>query len=856
MESKEEKEEKEIIKFSTDGFSDYLFAVTKEKETEAETETEAATETETVTEAQTTEAESEIRETETKAAETEIISENSNGNNVAPISNENGDTQSKQAAVTLNIKNVGTKTDVKDLVLTAENIDDLQQAVTALGETAKIVITQTTSDGKTKDITSDTASVAINKNKITIKAAAVTNSKSIQISGLPINGKAEEGTVVPRASYTVNAGGNYVNSTKMYAEADYYTVYQDADGKTVTATDGAYTFPLEKDMSLTMENVYSVVTVSSSGSDKPDSKFASMKYKITPVGKTSPALTVTADGTGVATVKGLPAGKYTVAGEEDSIPKQYWQESKSKEITVDEKNNLTSSAAFSYKVMTLTLKATDGRTGNALANVKITVKKSDGTGKTLTTNGNGQVQVTGLLERGATFTITQTRLSGYYSATSSSLKSSKYTVNATGEDPTIAFVNQPTVLKVGVIDNISKTSPYAGSYISGATLVIQKDTEVLKTITTGNGLTEIVGLLDPGVSYKLIQTAAPAGYMVGSTTDSGSVSVGKSFSILASSIQEKTVQISDDTVKVLVTRKGYDSRTKVTKNGKETYEYANLKVLSGAKLEIRDKNGNVVKDRNGNAISWTSDSSGGHLVEGVLAANTQYTLVETSAPAGYDLATAGTFTTYKSGNQAAVSMQSKKTSGTIRVVMRASNNGSAIKVNGTFYCALFTDQNLTRRYTAAGVGTITMTTGQVYGQVLFQNIPTGVYYVGETDKNGNLLKDNSNFKVVNPGTALHMDTSKNLIAEITNNYIVRPADAQNVSQAELQESYDSEYADYGGSAYAAGLMAEEGWGVDTESFGGVETGDTTNVVSYVIALAMAAALLAGGVTVKKRKKQN
>ena len=463
-----------------------------------------------------------------------------------------------------------------------------------------------------------------------------------------------------------------------------------------------------------------------------------------------------------------------------------------------------------------------------------------------TTDSNGQAKLVGVLERGEKYSITQNRVSGHYSATTSDLKSGTYTVEKQGADPTITFSNQPTVVKVGVIDNVSKTSPYSGSYVSGATIAIKKENAVLKTITTEGQLTEVVGLLDPNTKYQIVQTSAPAGYIIGAPTASGKYSVGKQIALSSRTRQEKTVAISADTVKVLVTRKGYDSRTQVTRNGKKAYEYTNLKILSGAKLEIRDKDGNVVKDKNGNAVSWTSSEKGGHLVEGVLAANTEYTLVETGAPTGYDLAGSGVFHTYKSGNQAAVTMQTRRASGTIRVVMRAAYKGNAIKVNGTYYCALFTDKNLTKRYTAAGVRRLTMTTSQVYAEATFENIPAGVYYVAETDKNGNPLKDNATFKVNNPEDGLHMDTSKDLIAEITNDYVTKPAGAQAVSSSELRNSYNAEYAGYGGSASAAAELAAGG--------NSVQTGDTTNVVLYLSMLA-AACILFAAVLIKKRRKE-
>ena len=828
----EEKDGKETITFSTDGFSDYLFAVTQEKETEKQSESETGKETETQ---------------ETNAPET-----------TAPqIEAQEGETQAQQADLTLTVQSAGTRTTAKDLVITATNIADMQATASGLGKS----VTVTLGSGTTvKDITGDVKFDTTQKTGqtvLTIPAADLTGDTVIKIAGLPTSGDGATAEDPKPAEYTINAGGNYISNNTFVGNADYYTVYKNTAGATLTpGADGSSQFSLDGDFGITIENVYSEVTLSATGTDKPDKKFDGMKFSVTPEGTTTPVLTAAADNSGIAVIRGLPEGKYTVTGDADTIPAQYWKESKSQEITVDDQKNLTPSAELSYKPMTLTVKSVDSRSGKVMANTKITVKKYVSSDKTTTvasatTDSNGQAKLVGVLERGAKYSITQNRVSGHYSATTSDLKSGTYTVEKQGADPTITFSNQPTVVKVGVIDNVSKTSPYSGSYVSGATIEIlkvnaDKSTTLIKKVTTEGQLIEVEGVLDPGVTYKVMQTSAPAGYIIGAPTASGSYSVGKQIALSSRTRQEKTVAISADTVKVLVTRKGYDSRTQVTRNGKKAYEYTNLKILSGAKLEIRDKDGNVVKDKNGNAVSWTSSEKGGHLVEGVLAANTEYTLVETGAPTGYDLAGSGVFHTYKSGNQAAVTMQTRRASGTIRVVMRAAYKGNAIKVNGTYYCALFTDKNLTKRYTAAGVRRLTMTTSQVYAEATFENIPAGVYYVAETDKNGNPLKDNATFKVNNPEEGLHMDTSKDLIAEITNDYVTEPAGAQAVSSSELKNSYNAEYAGYGGSASAAAELAAGG--------NSVQTGDTTNVVLYLSMLA-AACILFTAVLIKKRRKE-
>ncbi len=133
------------------------------------------------------------------------------------IAVQEGETQAQQADLTLTVQSVGTdKPTAKDLVIRATNIADLQNAVPA------ITITQITDTGE-KDITADTNAAQITGSQITIAAAIVNSSKGTKISGLPVNGTAE-GEVVPKATYTINAGGNYISNNTFVGNADYYPI--------------------------------------------------------------------------------------------------------------------------------------------------------------------------------------------------------------------------------------------------------------------------------------------------------------------------------------------------------------------------------------------------------------------------------------------------------------------------------------------------------------------------------------------------------------------------------------------------------------------------------------------------------
>ena len=737
------------------------------------------------------------------------------------------------ASLTLTVKSVGTKNANGTLTVTADHITDLTKVTE---EADKVKVT----DSKGAEI----AGAKVESKTITIPVTATEGGTAVTITNLPLYGE-EAGGVTPQVVYTISTGGNFIAASEAKTDAEYYTVYQNAKGQELNTSKGKYTFSIEEDTRLTVKNIYSAVTVSASGEEKGSAEFPGMKFTVTTDTNPKCTVTATADKAGKAVIKGLPAGNYTITGDVAAIPAVYHQQKKSAEVKISESSPAVT-AALTYKQMILTLKAVDSRTKKAISGAEIQIAKKDGSDKkTVKTNEKGEAILTGYLERGMTYKIKQNRVSGYFDASSSQLKSSEYTVKSEGEDPVITFSSQPTVLKVGVIDDVSETSPYRGSYIKNATVEIREGNKVIKTITTESQPVEVVGVLDPNVKYQVVQTAAPAGYIIGAVNESGSYSIGKYATIKSKA--GKSVNISADTVKVLISRKGYDSRKQVTKNGKKSYEYTNLKFLSGAKMEIHDKDGNVVKDQNGNPVSWTSDENGGHLVEAVLAANTEYTLVETSAPDGYDAAGKGNFHTYKSGNKAAVTMQTRKASGNISVDFKAYYQGKAIKLNASYYCALFLDEGLKNRYTAAGVKCVTMSKDQeyVYGRATFENIPAGTYYAAQTNANGEPLGDNATFKVSNPNTALHL-SSRDLEAEIVVNYQKEPAEYTYASAEEIQRSNSAQYANYGGSAAAAAQLAS--------GEGSVKTGDTTNIAMYVGILAATLLIIILIIFVKKKKK--
>jgi uncharacterized surface anchored protein len=130
-------------------------------------------------------------------------------------------------------------------------------------------------------------------------------------------------------------------------------------------------------------------------------------------------------------------------------------------------------------------------------------------------------------------------------------------------------------------------------------------------------------------TYTITEEAAsvPTGYLVASDTD---VEVYYS--------ETTTVEVLNDTTKVKISKQ--DATT-----GKE---------ISGAKLQVIDKDGNVVEE-------WTSTNEP-HLIEGKLKAGETYTLHEDLAPTGYDVASDISFTVNEDGSVLTVVMKDEITS--------------------------------------------------------------------------------------------------------------------------------------------------------------------------------------------------
>ena len=197
--------------------------------------------------------------------------------------------------------------------------------------------------------------------------------------------------------------------------------------------------------------------------------------------------------------------------------------------------------------------------------------------------------------------------------------------NATASIQVVAKKEKKIVTKV----KISKKDITTKNELPGAKLVIKDANGNVKASWTSTSTPKYIEGLAAG-NYTLCETQAPEGY------------------VLATECIKFTVK-ADGTVASVVmynTKKTTTTKVKVSKKDITTKEE-----LPGAKLVIKDANGNV-------KASWTSTSTPKY-IEGLASGN--YTLCETQAPAGYVLATECIkFKVKADGTVASVVMYNKK----------------------------------------------------------------------------------------------------------------------------------------------------------------------------------------------------
>ena len=203
-----------------------------------------------------------------------------------------------------------------------------------------------------------------------------------------------------------------------------------------------------------------------------------------------------------------------------------------------------------------------------------------------------------------------------------------------GEVIEITAENKPVTVE------ISKRDVY-GKELVGAEMVLENADGETVDKWTSDGTNHIVSKLGAG-EYVLKEIAAPDGYVIAmdikfSVDVYGNVTVENVDSKALSDNGYPLIVMVDDTTKVRISKRDITT-------GEE---------LPGATLQIIDEGGNVVEE-------WVSTDEA-HFIEGKLIAGREYTLRETIAPDGYEIANEIRFTVNEDGSVTEVVMYDELT---------------------------------------------------------------------------------------------------------------------------------------------------------------------------------------------------
>ena len=208
------------------------------------------------------------------------------------------------------------------------------------------------------------------------------------------------------------------------------------------------------------------------------------------------------------------------------------------------------------------------------------------------------------------------------------------TVCEDGETITVRTINKPITVELSKID-------VYGEELIGAEMQLENANGEIVDEWTSDGTNHVVTELPAG-DYTLKEIAAPDGYVIATdikfTVDVyGNVTVENVEATATSENGNPLVVMIDDTTKVQISKQDITT-------GEE---------LPGATLQIIDEDGNVVEE-------WVSTDEA-HFIEGKLIAGKEYTLRETIAPDGYEIANEIKFTVNADGTVTDVVMYDEHT---------------------------------------------------------------------------------------------------------------------------------------------------------------------------------------------------
>ena len=216
------------------------------------------------------------------------------------------------------------------------------------------------------------------------------------------------------------------------------------------------------------------------------------------------------------------------------------------------------------------------------------------------------------------------------------LSDKEYAVSISEDGKVIEITTENKPITV----EISKRDVY-GNELVGAEMVLENADGEKVDKWTSDGTNHIVSKLGAG-EYVLKEIAAPDGYIIATDIKFnvdvyGNVTVENVDSTAVSDNGYPLIVMVDDTTKVRISKRDITT-------GEE---------LPGATLQIIDEDGNI-------ATEWVSTDEA-HFIEGKLIAGKEYTLRETIAPDGYEIASEIKFTVNTDGSVTEVVMYDEHT---------------------------------------------------------------------------------------------------------------------------------------------------------------------------------------------------
>ena len=197
----------------------------------------------------------------------------------------------------------------------------------------------------------------------------------------------------------------------------------------------------------------------------------------------------------------------------------------------------------------------------------------------------------------------------------------QFTVNTDGSVTSVSMTDIATVVRVDKVDPDGKP-------LSGATLqILDKDENVLDEWITDGTTHTLTAKLTADQTYTLREAAAPAGYYTAA---------------------DQQFTVNPDGTPNAITLYNIKTKVEITK-----YDITGTNPLPGAKLQVKDLDGNVMDE-------WTSTDKA-HVIEGVLVSGQTYILHEETAPDGYVLASDMQFTVNPDGTITTVDMKDDTT---------------------------------------------------------------------------------------------------------------------------------------------------------------------------------------------------